>query len=252
MKAGIIGIVGGMGPEAGASLSFKIISNTIAEKDQDHLPQILYSVPADIVDRTEYILGRIMENPGYSIAQALLKLESMGVTIAGIACNTAHAPQIFNTVKSQLILKNSSLKLLHMIEEVAGFLHKNYPGVHKIGIMGTTGTYISGLYNILGNYDLEVINVSENNQEQLHLSVYHPEYGIKSVSGKPSERAMQIFSNTADSLIAKNAELIILGCTELPFIYSGTHYRGIPVIDSGHVLARALIYAHSPEKLKPL
>ncbi|MCF8361688.1 MAG: hypothetical protein K9G70_03605 [Prolixibacteraceae bacterium] len=93
---GPIGIVGGMGPEAGIDLARLITEQTIAGCDQDHIPQVLFSLPEQINDRTEYLLKKSGPNPADSIARILITMESVGVKIAGLACNTAHAPEIFN------------------------------------------------------------------------------------------------------------------------------------------------------------
>ena len=41
----IVGILGGMGPLATADLMTKIILNTPAERDQDHVPVVVASLP---------------------------------------------------------------------------------------------------------------------------------------------------------------------------------------------------------------
>ena len=64
----MIGIIGGVGPTAGADLLQKITEETIAGKDQEHLPVILYSIPNKIEDRTLFLQGKIKENPGCQIA----------------------------------------------------------------------------------------------------------------------------------------------------------------------------------------
>ena len=50
----IIGIVGGLGPQAGVDLTSKIIEQTLSRFDQDHISVILISMPSMLVDRTEY------------------------------------------------------------------------------------------------------------------------------------------------------------------------------------------------------
>lgn len=77
MKNGIISIVGGMRPDAGIMLSKNIVCNTISEKDQDHLPIILYSTPGEIPDRTECLTGIVDTNPCISIARTLADLEKL-------------------------------------------------------------------------------------------------------------------------------------------------------------------------------
>ena len=55
----MIGIVGGVGPLAGLDVFKKIIEETVVQKDQEHLPVLLMSYPHLIVDRTEYLLGKV-------------------------------------------------------------------------------------------------------------------------------------------------------------------------------------------------
>ena len=50
-------------------------------------------------------------------------------------------------------------------------------------------------------------------------------------------------------LIKKDAEVIILGCTEIPHALTQNEINGIPLIDSTKIIARALIIESSPDKL---
>ena len=52
----IIGILGGMGPEATADLFYRIIRATPVKRDQDHVRTIIYS-DSKVPDRTPAILG---------------------------------------------------------------------------------------------------------------------------------------------------------------------------------------------------
>ena len=251
MNKGIIGIVGGMGPDAGIALAKNIISQTIAKKDQEHLPLLLYSVPGAISDRTEYILGNEKVNPAYRIAQILKDMESIGVIFAAMACNSAHAPQIFDVILAELNKNYSKIKLLHMIRETGIFIKNQFPGRQKVGILGTTGTYYTKQYDLINESGLKTVYLSKAEQENLHFAIYHPVYGIKSNAGRITEETGTIVNNSIISLISKGAEIVVLGCTELPLVFSDSLYNDVPVIDSSLVMARALIKAHSPEKLKP-
>lgn len=251
MQKGIIGIVGGMGPEAGIALSGKIINHTIAGKDQEHLPQILYSLPEMIPDRTEYITGKIRTNPAGAILQILDGMEHAGVTVAGLACNSAHAPQIFDVVESGLRQRSSKIRLLHMVDEAGRFITGNYPGVTRVGILGTTGTYRTRLYDRLHGMGLQTVYTGQQEQQSLHQAIYHPVYGIKSNSVTIPERAMEIIEGAASSLKKAGAEILVIGCTEISLAIKEREYGGLPVADSSVILARALISAHSPEKLRP-
>jgi aspartate racemase len=249
-KQGIIGIVGGMGPQAGIDLSRHIVEQTRAGRDQEHLPQVLWSVPELIHDRTDFLLGRIRTNPAYRIAQAILSMEGLGVRLAALACNSAHAPQIYDVVTSELHAAGSQVSLLHMVREVGHFIRETWPSRTRAGILGTTGTFITRQYDMLNEMGLETVNLSDREQHKLHLAIYHPVYGIKATPGSIPGRPRDILLQSMASLLDQGADLIVLGCTEFPLIYGQRTFRDVPVIDSSLVLARALIAAHSPSRLK--
>jgi len=290
----VIGIVGGMGPVAGVDLASKVISQTMAASDQDHLPMVLFSFPDEIGDRTEYILrqqanagarpgsndspgsdvnpvenansGKISypgsnsnpgstadpdANPAEAIARILLNMERAGVTVAGMACNSAHSPVIFDRISEVLRQNRSGLGLLHMVREVAWFLTYEFTGIRKVGIAGTAGTRAAGLYLHLEQFGIEVLNTTDQEQEVLQSAIYHPEYGIKAATDGISPKAVEILMETCRSLKKRGAEAIVFGCTELPLAYREATIEGLPVIDSTLVLARALVRAAVPGKLRP-
>ncbi len=251
LKKPSIGIVGGMGPGAGIDLAAKVVSQTMAVNDQEHLPIVLYSFPGDIGDRTDYVLGKISENPGAAIANILLEMEKAGVTVAGMACNSAHIPVIFEEIAAKLKRSGSSVWLAHMVREVAACIRQNFPGVKKVGIMGTTGTYVSSLYDLLEDYGLKTVNPTVAEQDALHSAIYHPTYGIKSLSGKVSEKSAEMLTQTCRSLKKQGAEVVVLACTELSLAHQQSTMEGLPVVDTNLALARALIHAFAPEKLRP-
>jgi len=53
-----------------------------------------------------------------------------------------------------------------------------------------------------------------------------------------------------DDLIKRGAEAILLGCTEIPLVIMEKNIKNIKIINTLNVLARALVQAHSPDKLK--
>ncbi len=84
----LIGILGGMGPGATVDAMQKLINNTPANKDQDHIPTIAVSIP-DIPDRTQCILNH-SASPLDKMVQYLKILENAGAECIIIPCNTAH------------------------------------------------------------------------------------------------------------------------------------------------------------------
>ncbi len=248
-QRGIIGIVGGVGPLAGLDLQAKIVAQTMAGRDQDHLPVFSISWPGPIADRTEYLLGRAA-NPAPAIVAQLRLLAEMGATVAGIPCNTAHAPAIFDLIRAGVAGFAQPLRLLHMIEETAAHLQACYPSLRTVGVLSTTGTWQTRLYPaLLEPRGLRVVVPDEALQATIHAAIYAPTYGIKS-AGRVTKQARAELARGAAVLRSRGAEAIILGCTEMPLAFDRANPGGTPLIDPTLVLARALIGAVAPRRLQ--
>jgi len=249
----MIGVVGGVGPYAGIDLCSKILDQTKATKDQEHLPIAILSMPGNIEDRTAFLLGQSKINPGFAILEIVKKLEQLGASVIGIPCNASHSPEIFNVILNGLSDANSHVKLINMVTEVGVFLSEHYPGLENVGVLSVTGTYKSNIYrDMLGRPGFNYISPDENvQQEVIHKSIYHQEYGIKAKSGSVTPIARELLLEGIMHLKAKGAEAIVLGCTEIPLAIHERQIDGVAIIDSNLVLARALIRAAVPEKLKP-
>ncbi len=246
----MIGIVGGIGPLAGIDLSKKIIENTIAKKDQGHIPIILVSSPK-ITDRTDFILGIEKKNPGIEIAKIISILESVGATNIGIACNTAHTPKIFDKIISLIRKKHSHICIVNMIEEVMNVIKKQPNYFQNVGILCTSGTYKTSLYqNAITAIGLNPLVLDREKHDRLvHESIYNCKYGIKALPQINTKAIDKL--NSAIVLLKKlGANYIILGCTELAMIESKLDFKGLIPINPSTILARALIKKVHPNKLK--
>ena len=248
-----IGIVGGAGPYAGLDLAQKLLQQTIAKSDQDYLPTLLISTPGLIEDRTNFLLGKTENNPADAIYNNLRDLEALGVTVAGIACNTAHAPKIRNVFLEKLKNSKSKLKLLDMISETADFLRNNCQEVNTIGVISTIGTWKARFYpKLLSDYGFEVLTLNEQQQQHLHNeSLFNPVYGIKVRANPVSLEAREALLEAFYILEKKGAQAIILGCTEIPLGIPERILGETYCIDPGLILARSLIREFCTEKLLP-
>jgi len=244
----MIGIVGGMGPYAGLDLFNKILNQTGSECDQDHLPISMLSSPHTIPDRTDFILGNSDVNPAIAISNIICTLYNQGARVIGMPCNTAHAEPIFSEIIEKI---PKEVNLVHMINEVCKFIKIKYPSIKNVGILSTTGTFLSRVYpDCLSQYGLNGIQVSEEIQENhINPAIYSKKYGIKAQSNPVSEHAINQLKLGIGDLLQQNTEAIILGCTEIPLALTKKQIRGVPTIDATKVLARALILKASPEKL---
>lgn len=246
----MIGIVGGVGALAGIDVSKKIIEETQVRTDQDHVPMVLLSIPESVPDRTQYLIGAEKTNPAFVISQLLVRLEQAGAVVGAIPCNTAHAEQIFSVVQKELQKVGSQLKLLSMVEECTAYLKQRFPS-KVIGMLSTKGTKLAGIYrNAFEQAGIRIIEPVDSWQERIHSAIYDTGYGIKAFSSPVKEKARKELYEAIEVLIKSGAEVIVLGCTEIPLAIMEIEIKGIPLIDPNRILARALIKEIAPEKLR--
>ena len=226
MPEKIIGILGGMGPEATIDLFYKIIKFTPAEKDQDHLRIIIDNNPK-IPDRTAAILGK-GEDPLPALQESARNLEKAGADFIIIPCNTAHyfLPSIQESVK---------IPILNMIEETAKETRKKISPIQKVGLLASIGIYKTEIYpQHFKKFNIEVISPEEKDKEEVMKVIY----AVK--AGNLSEEIKKNILKIAQKLIDKGAEAIIAGCTEIPLILKEGDVS-VPLIDPTQVLAKAAV-----------
>jgi aspartate racemase len=242
-KYEVIGIVGGMGPQAGLALYENIINNTPATTDQEHLSVILMAFPGRVDDRTLFLEGKVPTNPAYEIVRIIEKLTLAGAKIIGIACNTSHSPAIFDIVLSKINKFKNKPVLVNMPREVCNYLSKDHAGISRIGVMTTNGTYNSGFYTtMLQEFGYEAVIPDPAFQDAvIHRMIYDPEIGIKANPTGITREVMSLWEEAMAFFRKNNAGAIILGCTELSLVLKTDEADGMPLIDSTKCLAKALI-----------
>lgn len=247
----MIGIVGGIGPLAGSDLYIRVVENTVAHADQDHVPVLLASIPNEIVDRTEYLLGKITENPAAALAKVALLLEKAGATHLGIACNTAHAPAIFDPMMAILRENGGQAEVVNLIDETKHAIQTHPAQCKRVGLLCTSGSYKVGLYQKqLEAAGLQSVVIDfERHTALIHDAVYNPRHGLKAVP-KASAEALAQLNTAIVYLKVLGAEAILLGCTEIGMIEHELEAHNLPVFNPNTILARSLIGKAFPGKLK--
>jgi aspartate racemase len=222
----MIGILGGMGPEATADLYLEIIRLTPATKDQDHLPVLIYSNP-QVPDRTRAILEK-GEDPLPHLVETARVLERGGAGILAIPCNAAHyfLPQVQEQVKT---------KILNMLEETVETFRAHLPEGRTVGLLATTGTVRGGIYrSVFGRRNIEVLTPETEDQDRVHS-------GIQEVKAGAHNRATQeMFHSVGASLVKAGAQAVILGCTEVPLSFDPKAVDYL-VLNPTRILAQAAV-----------
>lgn len=253
----LIGIIGGVGPLAGLDLAAKIVANSKAVRDQEHLPFILASLPELIPDRTSYLLEmannegasgeRLPWGPAEGLIEVLKKLAQSGARLIAVPCNTAHAEPIFAPLRAEA--ERLGLELVNMLEETAAYLAHLGPG-KKVAVLSTLGTYQSGVYDdYLDRAGIERFDPGLEVLNKVHEAIYHPEFGIKSRPDRDFSRAREQLAGVLEVCRQGGANLAVLGCTELPLVFEGEEAAGLRLVDPTNILARALIHRASPGRL---
>ena len=248
-----IGVIGGMGPYAGLDLVQKIFDESEAVADQEHVPVALLSCSSSIPDRTEYILGQSPDNPADGIVEVATSLDSLGCKVAGMPCNSAHSPAIFDTVTEILAQRRCTMQLLHLIGESVALAAATAPGPHQIGVLSTYAVHHTGLYQQqINRAGMRCIMPSNEVAKVVHQAIYAPGVGIKSQSNPVTGEARDMVLRGIHHLRDRGATAVILGCTELPLAVQEDYVDRVLLIDSTRALARALIRETFPEKLRSL
>jgi aspartate racemase len=233
----IVGILGGMGPAAGADFARLFVQACTDQMHAMHIPVSDQAFPehwlaqAPVPDRTTALEmpGPGGHQPLEPMLQAMGKLAALGATSVAVACNTAHAWH------SELQQRFPQLEVLHVAREVARTLAQQ--GVKEVGLLATDGTYYTGLYaKALEEQGVRCHIPNTAERELLMRGIYQ---GVKSGD---MVLARSCFESVAQSL-AQRHELgtLILGCTEIPLaLHHVPGFDAMQLIDPARLLARAL------------
>ncbi len=224
MKEGILGVLGGMGPQATNTFYQRIIDRTQAETDQEHLQVLIWS-DAKIPDRTAGILGGDAEGVYAALRAGAKLLEGAGCTFLAIPCNTSH--YFADRLQEEL-----SVPIIHMIRETVKVIAA--AGHRIVGILATDGTIRTGIYQKeLEAAGLTAVTPTEDLQRVV-MSIIYDE--IK--RGETGSR--EKFGEIDAFLRARGCDCAILGCTELS-VFRVLHSLPPYYIDAMEVLAEQSI-----------
>jgi aspartate racemase len=221
-----LGILGGMGPAASAEYVVRLIQQTPATCDQDHIPFVLWNNPK-VPDRSTSM--QVGDNaPLPFLMEGIAMLKAMSCDLIVIPCNTAHF------WFDDLIKLN--VRIIHIVDSVASALHKIGVTNTTIGIMGTKATVALGLYQ--DRLEKAGWNCIVPTKEETDTLVQPAIDLIK--SGNMSQ-AHAMFMIVIDSLIARGAKAVVLGCTEIPLAVKEDTRNAIPLINSIDSLVKVAI-----------
>ena len=246
----MIGILGGMGTQAGLDFCNKLAILYRGKFDQDYPLFILYN-KSNIPGRPESIgvqTGNLSnkKNNKKSQKKYLLVLKSLikGCQVLKkskckfivIPCNTAH--YWYDDLQKKI-----NVPIINMPKEVFKFTKKNCKKNSKVGLLATEGTLKTGVYNNFFDENYNLLKPSESIQKN---SVNKAIKFVKMGNVRAAEKAIKPAINYLMSMKCKK---IILGCTELPIaIFAFKSFKNIKsskiFLDPNLILAESAMTKH--------
>ncbi len=241
----MIGILGGMGTQAGLDFCNKLAVLNRGKIDQEYPLFLLYNKsnipgrPESIGSQTKNLSNKSTNKTSRAkynkVLKSLLKgcklLEKNKCKFIVIPCNTAH--YWFDDLQNKI-----NIPIINMPKEVFKFTKKKCKKNSKVGLLATEGTLKTGVYKKFFEKDYQLIEPSQKIQK---LSVNK---AIKLVKMGNVKAAAKAIKPAIDSLIKMKCKKIILGCTELPIaIFAFKSFKNVK--SSKVFLDPNLILAHS-------
>ena len=241
----MIGILGGMGTQAGLDFCNKLAILYRGKIDQDYPLFLLYNKsnipgrPESIGIHTGKLSNKTNNNKSKKKYELVLKslvngcklLKKSKCKFIVIPCNTAH--YWYDDLKNKI-----KLPIINMPKEVFTYAKKKCKKKSSIGLLATEGTLKTGVYNKFFDKDYNLVFPNKSIQNS---SVNK---AIKLVKMGKVKLANKIIKRAIDYLIKKKCKKIILGCTELPIaIFAFKSFKTIKsskiFLDPNLILANA-------------
>ena len=196
----MIGILGGMGTQAGLDFCNKLSKLNRGKIDQKYPLFILYN-KSDVPGRPENInkYNKVLK----SLIKGCLLLQRSKCKFIVIPCNTAH-------YWYEDLQKKIKIPIISMPKAVYLHSKKNCKKNSKIGILATEGTLKTGVYNKFFDKEFKLISPKKS------IQINSVNKAIKYVKMGKIKEAEKSIKTAINFLIKAKCKKIILGCTELP------------------------------------
>ncbi len=219
----LVGVLGGLGPEATVDFMARVLALTPAASDQDHVHMLVDQNPS-VPNRQEAVL-RDGEDPTPAIVEMAKRLESAGCEFLVMPCNTAHAWE-------EAIRAATSIPFLSIVDATVAAIPKD---ISKVGLMTTPAGLATNCYqNVLADRGIETIEHNAAEVQELMKLVYSIKVGETGAGVTDAMRGL------AENLVERGAELIIFGCTEIPIVLNAEELA-VPAQSSTDELAKRTI-----------
>jgi aspartate racemase len=202
-----LGVLGGMGPLATIDFLKKLVAATPAERDQDHIPVVVYSVP-QVPDRVGPILRNEGESPLPAMTEGVRTLEAAGAGCIVIPCITAHHWY-------DALCQATTIPIIHIADATCAALKEQ--GIRgNVGLLATTATLHSGFFQRrLETAGWRPVLPTAEVMRELVLP------SIACVKRYDMATARRLASEAVTDLLTCDLQAVVLACSELPAALEG-------------------------------
>lgn len=224
MSRRVVGVLGGMGPEATILLQQRMLKLVSARDDADHVP-LLIDMNPQVPSRIAHLIEGHGDNPGPVLGGMAQRLQQAGATALAMPCNTAHhyAPFIADAI---------SVPFLDMVSLSVAAAREALPEKAKVGILASPAVKLAGVFDA-HLQDAGLSALWPNDPDRMLTA-------IKIIKSKgPTSEALDILAAAASELTRNGAELLFIACSEFSLMTKDLA-TDVPVIDTVDVLAAAI------------
>lgn len=222
-----IGIIGGMSWESTQSY-YQIINQDVKRRLGGHHSAkcIVYSV--DFAEIEQLQKNGDWERAALILSDTARALQLAGAELIIVATNTMH--KVFDQIQQSV-----TVPLLHIADTTAEQIKLS--GIKKVALLGTRFTMEQDFYKkrLSDNYGIEVLIPDCDERKMVHDVIYN-----ELCQGVISESSRQYYLDLIKRLVARGADGIILGCTEIEQLINQTDCR-VPLFATARIHALAAV-----------
>lgn len=224
-----LGLIGGMSWESTVPY-YRTINQTVKEQlgGLHSARLLLYSVDFAEIEKLQH--AGDWDTAGAVLADAARSLKAGGAQLLVICTNTMH--KVADAVEAA-----SGLPLLHIADATGGAIRAR--GLTRIGLLGTRFTMEQDFYRLrlIERHGLDVLVPEPDERDLVHRVIYD-----ELCQGVTRDESRAQYRRVMDGLVARGAQGIILGCTEIGLLV-GENDASVPLFDTTALHARAAALA---------
>ncbi|MBB6260988.1 aspartate racemase [Paenochrobactrum gallinarii] len=223
----IIGLIGGMSWESSAEY-YRIINELVRERLGGLRSAQCLMWSFDFAEIEALQSTGHWDDATQEMIKAAQRLERGGADFVVICTNTMH--RMADDVQAAI-----NIPLLHIADPTAERMKK--AGLSKVGLLGTAFTMEQDFYKgrLINKHGFDVLVPDDDDRKIVHQIIYD-----ELVQGIVNESSRLAYREIIDRLVARGAQAIILGCTEIMLLVKQSD-SSVPVYDTTTIHAEAAV-----------